>query len=257
MPTVLACSHKVRGLFLIGVALVLIRGAMPQKLLQDTTNAGAPSWASPTIIPTSQGSATPGTAYGYTDVANANKNGINVVNPSLYTKPIAAHEATHIFQNSRNGDFQRASDTLLPSGPLTTAAYDYGGVKGLQANPQKTIANYNPEQQAEMVEDLTAAQANLKPHMSVPQLQQWDDTKNVLERPVRQLMAVPPQDKSLAGRADEWLATRADPQFSSLDHPFTRLKGLFSQPTMNLAPQPAPDAPSVALGYANPSKLVR
>jgi hypothetical protein len=119
------------------------------------------------------------------------------------------------------------------------------------------VADYNPEQQAQMVQDLTQAQGQLRPGMSRSQLQAWDNTKTALERPIRQLMAVPKQDTSLAGKADEWLATRQDPRLSGLDHPFTRLKGIFSQPKMSTAPQVPPDAPSVALGYANRSKLVR
>lgn len=86
---------------------------------------------------------------------------IDVAQPSMYTPTVAAHESTHIFQGTRNGDFQRASQSLLPQGVQSAQDYDYGGVKGLQSNPLKSIGNYNPEQQARMVEDLTSAQAAL------------------------------------------------------------------------------------------------
>jgi hypothetical protein len=173
----------------------------------------------------------------------------------MYTVPVAAHESTHIAQQSKNGDFQRASQALLPGGAQSAKDYDYGGIPGLEANPQRSIGNYNPEQQAQMVEDLATAQGALPAKMSPPQLAKWDETKNALERPIRQLMAVPPPDTSLAGKADEWLAER--PLGKYLDHPFSRLLGQIQTPALQTQPQPVPSAPSVALGYANKSKLVR
>ncbi len=177
---------------------------------------------------------------------------ITVQDPSLYTKPVAAHESAHKFQDTRNDYFQDATRSLLPQGTTSLQDYDYGGIKGLQANPRKSIGQYNPEQQADMVEDLTQAQANLKPHMSVPQLQQWDTTKNTLERPIRQLQAIPPAETGVAGHVDHFFHERGLGDPVSYAKTFLGLDRIHA-PIAN----PVPDAPSVALGYANPSKLVR
>jgi hypothetical protein len=168
----------------------------------------------------------------------------------MYSPPIAAHEATHVFQNSRNDQFQDLERSQMPSS-VSIGNYDYGGTKGLLANPLKSVASYNPEQQAEMVEDLTAAQSKLTPKMSRKQLQDWDTTKTALERPIQQLANVPAQDASIGGRIDHYLDQRG------LGDPIARVKGVLSPPKMSMAPQPTPEAPSVALGYANRSKLVR
>ncbi len=229
-----------------------------QEQVQQTTDAGAPDWAASGPIQTLMGYDPSGAhAEGSTGTiayVQPEAEKINVAQPGMYTKPVAAHEATHVFQNSRNGDFLRAIQSLAPGPPLLKD-YDYGGVAGLQAHPLKSIGDYNPEQQARMVEDLTKAQEQLKPMMSREQLQQWDTTKAALERPIRQLLAVPPPDNSLAGRADEWIAER--PLGELLDHPFTRLKGILVPPPMPKGPDAPPEPPSVALGFADRSKLVR
>lgn len=229
--------------------------APPEKPdVQQITRMGAPDWTSagpiPTVLgndpdPRVQAKVMPGSGQ------------ITVTQPNAYTPPMAAHEATHEFQDTRNGDFQRGTNALLADRSPQPSDYDYGGVAGVQAHPMKSVAQYNPEQQAMMVEDLTKAQDALPAHPTRPQLQAWDNTKNTLERPIQQLKSVPAADTSLAGRADEWLASRANPVVAGMDHPFTRLKGLFSPPTMPTAPEPGPEAPSVALGYANRSRLVK
>jgi hypothetical protein len=175
---------------------------------------------------------------------------ISVTRPSFYSKPIAAHEATHVFQNTRNDQFKDLERSQMPLGD-SLENYDYGGIKGLQANPLKSVASYNPEQQAEMVEDLTAAQSKLQPKMSSSQLQDWDITKNALERPIRQLASVPAQDTSIGGRIDHYMHQRG------LGDPISTLEGIISPPSLDASPLPNPSAPSVALGYANRSKLVR
>jgi len=231
----------------------LLQKAKDKFALQQMTAAAQPSWISGQIqtqqgqeLPELQGRNDIGTvAY----VPNAGTT-ISVTRPSLYDKPTAAHEATHVFQNTRNDKFQNLMQLMMPQTD-SVSNYDYGGVQGLQANPQKSVAAYNPEQQAQMVEDLTAAQSKLKPNMTPAQLAAWDATKNALERPISQLAAVPAQDTSVAARIDHYLNQRG------FGDPLSRLLGIISPPTMSMAPQPTPGAPSVALGYANKSKLVR
>lgn len=226
---------------------------MPLSTPQQITDEGRPDWISGPI--TAQQGPESAELVGRKDIGSVayvpnGGNAISVTRPALYDKPIAAHEATHVFQGSRNDQFQNLGNSLLPNGS-TLKDYDYGGVKGLMANPQKSVASYNPEQQAEMVEDLTAAQAKLTPKMSRSQLQGWDTTKTALERPIRQLASVPAQDNSIGGKINHYLDQRG------FGEPITRARGILSPPTMSMAPQPNPEAPSVALGYANRSKLVR
>jgi hypothetical protein len=222
--------------------------------LQKITQQGAPDWASAGPIPTVMGTDSDGLHSGDDAYVRPGISKINVMQPGNYTPAVAAHEATHVFQGTRNGDFQRRTNGLLSGGDPRPSDYDYGGVAGLQAHPGRTISNYNPEQQAQMVEDLTSAQDALPAHMSQQQLAAWDAKKNALERPIQQLTRIPAADTSLLGRADEYLDARPE---LGLDHPFARLKGLISPPAMPTAPEPGPGAPSVALGYANRSRLVK
>jgi hypothetical protein len=218
---------------------------------------GAPPPTQPAAEPGGNAQNSLGT-IAYVDPSNPTPN-INVVRPNLYTPAVAAHESAHNWQNSRNQDFVsniRANEPTTPS----LSDYNYGGVPGLTANPLKSIGNYNPEQQASMVGDLTQAQSQLKPGMAPAQLQAWDNKKNALERPIQQLKDIPAPDNSLASRADAWLNQRPIGQMLSnhgASNPFELVKGIFSPPSMPTAPQAIPGAPSVALGYANPSKLAR
>jgi hypothetical protein len=77
---------------------------------------------------------------------------VQVLSPDLYGPPILNHELTHTYQETRNKDLPSVSAPVTQSG---RAAYDYGGIKGLQtalAN-RNTIADFNDEQQAEIVKD--------------------------------------------------------------------------------------------------------
>jgi hypothetical protein len=229
----------------------LLQKAREKFALQQITNAGKPNWVNVPVA-AQEASEIPQLS-GRNDlrsIAYTPATTVNVVQPNLYDKSIAAHEATHAFQNTRNDQFQNLMQLMAPQ-TASLKNYDYGGVNGLLANPQRSIASYSPEQQAEMVEDLTAAQGKLNDHMMPAQLAAWDRTKAALERPIRQLAAVPAKDVSIAGNIDHYLNQRG------FGDPLARLMGLISPPTMNTAPQPVPDAPSVALGYANRSKLVR
>lgn len=231
----------------------LLQKAKDKFALQRMTDAAQPNWISGQI-PTHQGEEMPELAgqhnLGSIAYVPGIGNDISVTRPSLYDIPIAAHEATHVFQNGRNDQFQELGRLLLPHA-TALKDYDYGGIQGLQANPQKTVADYNPEQQAQMVQDLTAAQSKLSPNMTPAQLAAWDATKTALERPIQQLANVPAQDNSVSGQVDHYLDQRG------FGDPLARLMGLISPPVMNTSPQPIPSAPSVALKYANRSKLVR
>ena len=85
-------------------------------------------------------------------------NVIEVRDPRAFDQPAQTHESTHKFQQSRNAPF--VSSEFAPDGssraPTKASAsevYGYGGMDGLiQAQKQgKTIADFNPEQQADMV----------------------------------------------------------------------------------------------------------
>lgn len=226
--------------------------------LQQLTQQGTPDWISNAVGPIqAQVAALPGQsdALAYVNPGQAT---VNIVRPELYTAPIAAHEATHVFQASRNPSFAQHMNAMEPA---TQAGYDYGGVQGLQANPYKSMGDYNPEQQAEMVEDLADAQSKLTSHMNLKQLQQWDQTKQALERPISQLQQVAAPSNSLAERGDAFLNnyTYGNGALNSLltQQPLERLMGLISSPSMNTSPLQPQSAPSSALGYANRSKLVR
>jgi hypothetical protein len=224
-------------------------------MLSSVTDAGVPDWMSQAVGPirTQQVSTQQALADAYPGRAASPNNlvppsyvdptqsrpTINVATPALFTKPVAAHEATHLFQNSRNPEFQAGLAKIAPVAG-DRAGYDYGGVAGLKAHPLRSIGDYNHAQDA------------LRPHMGRAALAHWDQTKQTLERPIRQLQRVPPPDNSWAERGDSWLRDRG-----VASDPLERMRGLFVTPKMALDPLAPPEAPSTALGYANPSKLVR
>lgn len=229
---------------------------MPDKKnskLQEVTDAGVPDWVSDKPIPTSFSKDTAPASLGRSVAhVDAGRKEILVSSPNNYTPASAAHEATHVFQNTRNYAFQKRIEELLPR-TTKLSDYDYGGIKGLMKNSLKSIGDYNPEQQAKMVEDLTRAQTALTPHMTQKQLEDWDTYKNTLERLVNQLKRVPAQDTSLAGKIDRGLGMTSAPLERAKDY----VSGMISPPKINTTPLPAQNAaPSAALGYANLSKLV-
>lgn len=92
------------------------------------------------------------------EVDSASPNTIQVREPGKFTPGIQAHEETHVFQRSRQTEDPSLIDTVmnyLRPTPAPITGYDYGGIAGLeQARQQgKTIANYGPEAQAEIVRD--------------------------------------------------------------------------------------------------------
>jgi len=75
-------------------------------------------------------------------------NKIFVDNPALMTQPILDHEVEHSIQRSA-GEFRPTNDVA------GAAEYDYGGIQGLEALRARhgTIANLNPEKQANITQD--------------------------------------------------------------------------------------------------------
>lgn len=184
---------------------------------------------------------------------------IGVPVPSRYTPPVAAHETTHAFQDTRNRYFRSALDAASTN-PVT-ASERYGGVAGLKANGKKGIGEYNAEEQANMVRDLTAMNEQAvptSPRMTPTQLQQYDDDKAVLENKVNQLKNIPVDDKpTWKQRVDDWMSNRrlGTPTSSATKFIQSRpLESMFPDKMPIPAPLPPPVS-SVGMGSPVPSKL--
>lgn len=231
--------------------------------IQDTTDEGEPYWVSDAVgrskavaAPASKNITAAANAkeVAFVDPADHATSQVNVVTPELYTPSVAAHETTHEYQFSRNLDFQdnlRALDKDYdPSHPL--AAYDYGGVFGLERHP-KELGKLNREQQAKIVEDLATAQGNLRANMTPVDLAKWDETKAVLGLKIAQMKKIPPADQHSALTAtDNWLQARG-----LTGRPLEHLRDILWLPKIDTSPLTKPEAPSKALGYAEPTDLVR
>lgn len=222
----------------------------------DSTAQGVPDWISSAVgqpqtnvlkaPEITMGNGQPASAF----VRAGDTHNINVQD-SGYSPTMAAHESTHLFQNSRNQAFQDNLRSQLPNGTMNAGAYDYGGIPAISTS-HKGIGDYNAEQQAAMVGDLTNAQDSLPMKPNLQQLAQWDQTKRALERPIQQLQAIPAAETGLSGKVDAY--AHAHGMGTPVDSLKTFLGfGGIHAPIAN----PTPSAPSVALGYANPSKLVR
>ena len=76
--------------------------------------------------------------------------------PKAFNKGTYTHEATHVFQYSRNP----ASIAYPGNNRQATSPndYNYGGMEGLEKARQtgKTVSDYGPEKQADMVRDFQA-----------------------------------------------------------------------------------------------------
>jgi hypothetical protein len=116
-----------------------------------------PAFLQPTVAKTKFVSA-PANGIAVAEVDADAPSTIKVREPGKLTPGIETHEETHVFQRSRQGENPGLIDTVMnylrpQSAPL--AGYDYGGIAGLEKARQqeKTIANYGPEAQAEIVRD--------------------------------------------------------------------------------------------------------
>lgn len=123
---------------------------------------------------------------------------VQVAYPQMFTLPDETHEETHVFQLSRNPAVRRDMDRQElklqgirqhnPSDPM--AGYGYGGDVGLVRDRRegKTIADFNPEQQAQMV---SAYQQATNRAMATGNTRMLD-TANAAYAPfVRQLASLP------------------------------------------------------------------
>ncbi|MGB6934396.1 MAG: hypothetical protein WBD91_16585 [Acidobacteriaceae bacterium] len=83
-------------------------------------------------------------------VHSSSPNEVDVNQRDQFGQPQLNHEETHVFQFSRNPAVVEQMQQTMATGPK---GYTYGGTDGLlQAQMQhKTIADFGPEQQAEMV----------------------------------------------------------------------------------------------------------
>lgn len=116
-----------------------------------------PAFLQPTVAQTKFVRA-PSNGVAVAEVDANSPNTIQVREPEKFTPGIQTHEETHVFQRSRQADDPGIIDTVmnyLRGAPAPKAGYDYGGIEGLEQAraQQKTIANYGPEAQAEIVRD--------------------------------------------------------------------------------------------------------
>jgi len=101
----------------------------------------------------------PGVGPVAANVDPSNPNTILVRAPKYFTQPIQTHESTHVYQLSRNAPFV---DHVLDAGTGKSKGYDYGGLDGLEQaiKGRKTVADFNVEQQAQMVSDFQSLTAD-------------------------------------------------------------------------------------------------
>lgn len=120
---------------------------------------------------------------------------IDVHEPSQFHSPQLIHEMTHVFQFSRNPEMVNQMRDALRTGKLP-ATYTYGGTDGLIAARQagKTIADFGPEQQAEMVKNYAVL---TKQAIQSGNAAELDRIKQAYGPFIRQLAALPGKTDSL------------------------------------------------------------
>jgi hypothetical protein len=151
------------------------------------------------------------TAPGYHTIAESTPGVISVYRPEEYTAPVRNHEMEHQLQQTRDvggiklpggntidlpGQVKPYSPEQYPAGDPRN--YSYGGVQGLmQAQQQKkTAADFNQEQQADIVADYQKAQDDLLKKVQAGKatsedLKAWQSTYDAYHPLVQQLSQVP------------------------------------------------------------------
>jgi hypothetical protein len=160
-----------------------------------------------TVKPPSQA---PSVALGYHASAQADPGVISVFQPDEYTVPVRNHEMTHEYQQTRDigaikvpwndqfdipGQVKSYSPEQYAYGDPRN--YSYGGQDALlAARGKKTIADFNLEQQADIVADYQKAQDELLKKVQAGKytsddLKQWQRTYDAYHPLVQQLSQVP------------------------------------------------------------------
>lgn len=124
----------------------------PQQQLANVPDFLKPTAQQVTAVPASRMSDNLGTVIA--DVPAWNPHEIQVRAPELFGQPEATHEISHSFQMSRSipAIIDQAADRWAGR---TSGGYDYGGIDGLETalNNHKTMADFGPEQQADIIKD--------------------------------------------------------------------------------------------------------
>jgi hypothetical protein len=127
---------------------------------------------------------------------------IKVRNRKGFTPPIRGHESTHVSQFARTDGVEPGQDLPEPHDPNATAMYDYGGVPGLlKARAEgKTMANFNVEQQAQMVKDYIQASRQIEQYAKEGKVNKYDladyaDLQNAYHPFIKQLAPQPEGDE--------------------------------------------------------------
>lgn len=140
-------------------------------------------------------------------VTSTNPNVVQVNQPDQFGQPQLNHEVTHGFQFSRNPAVVQQMEGDLASGELPKS-YTYGGADGLLAAQQqrKTIADFGPEQQAEMVSNYQQEAQNAIAQKDMAGL----DKLNQAYGPyIRQLVNLPGRNDSMTQMSQQDLTPAA------------------------------------------------
>jgi hypothetical protein len=161
---------------------------------------------------------------------------INVDEPDIYGPPILNHELTHTVQGTRNKNLPAAKVNTVGGGK---DRYDYGGLKGLQAalKSGKTIADFNEEQQAEMVKNYKEEHDSYLAKAAAGKLTEADkkamyDLQQAYHPFIRQLADMPGESEKLD------------------QNPLKMLLGQQAAPTINMKPD-APGLPDYSVPGLN------
>ena len=134
-------------------------------------------------------------------VSSTNPTEIDVYDPAKFHSPELIHEMTHVFQFSRNPEIVSQMLNPLRTGKIPTAyanpsVYNYGGADGLLAAQRagKTIADFGPEQQAEIVRNYAVL---TKEAIQTGNAAELDKIKQAYGPFIRQLAALPGKNDSM------------------------------------------------------------
>jgi hypothetical protein len=125
-------------------------------------------------------------------VASTRGNVVGVSRPDLMAPRVLAHEASHVFQNSR-----------VEQAPENYDEYDYGGSKGLAAGRKsgKIINNFSAEQQASIVEDWYSLHEAIQRlytkqhgHLTPEQAKYFEQQRDIYQPYISQFAGMNPSD---------------------------------------------------------------
>ncbi len=170
------------------------------------TLEGVPAFEQP-LVPSTSVEVKPANPNYAAEVSPLHPRTIQFFGKDQETQPTTTHEMSHVWQDSRNLSVLADTMSDVLHGKVGKG-YDYGGIDGLLAaqRQHKTIADFGPEQQADMVADY---QQQTQQAIKSGDAALLDRVNQAYGPFIRQFAALPPRGASMTAMTEKDLTPPA------------------------------------------------